>query len=192
MTAEDPLGLDDGDTAVKGFFDGTHRLISPERTLERMRPLMSVMGITRLAVVTGLDTSDAGRDVGAAELAIAGGVAGERADARGRHGLGADGSDRGLSRGTCQLAAAPGHLPRDARPSTRRDPIRLPLAVDHSFRRARRFCGWPGSTGRGESGLRAIRAGAHRLHLTHALGSQRLFARTRATDLASGNHCSKR
>jgi YcaO-like protein with predicted kinase domain len=55
LTAEDPLGLDNGDTAVKGFFDGTHRLISPERTLERMRPLMPAMGITRLAVLTGLD-----------------------------------------------------------------------------------------------------------------------------------------
>jgi YcaO-like protein with predicted kinase domain len=55
LTAADPLGLDEGDLAVKGFFDGTHRLISPERTLERMRPLMPVMGITRLAVLTGLD-----------------------------------------------------------------------------------------------------------------------------------------
>ena len=53
--AEDPFSLDNGDTGVKGFFDGTHRLIAPEDTLDRTRPLMPVMGITRLANLTGLD-----------------------------------------------------------------------------------------------------------------------------------------
>jgi ribosomal protein S12 methylthiotransferase accessory factor len=41
--------------ALKGYRDGTHRLISPRETVERVRPLMGRMGITRIADVTGLD-----------------------------------------------------------------------------------------------------------------------------------------
>jgi YcaO-like protein with predicted kinase domain len=40
---------------VKAFKAGTHRLIPPEQTVERMRPFMARMGITRVANVTGLD-----------------------------------------------------------------------------------------------------------------------------------------
>ncbi|WP_441291247.1 YcaO-like family protein [Sorangium sp. KYC3313] len=40
----------------KRFFSGTHRAVSPEETMARLRPLMPVMGITRVADVTGLDT----------------------------------------------------------------------------------------------------------------------------------------
>jgi ribosomal protein S12 methylthiotransferase accessory factor len=36
--------------------EGTHRLITPEETIARVRRLMPVMGITRIANVTGLDT----------------------------------------------------------------------------------------------------------------------------------------
>ncbi len=43
------------ESAPKGFMDGTHRLVSPERTIERVLPLAPVMGITRVANVTGLD-----------------------------------------------------------------------------------------------------------------------------------------
>jgi len=39
----------------KTFFDGTHRIISPEETLQRIKPFMPIMGITRIANVTGLD-----------------------------------------------------------------------------------------------------------------------------------------
>jgi ribosomal protein S12 methylthiotransferase accessory factor len=42
--------------ASKTFYRGTHRLIAPEQTLERVRGLLPVMGITRIANVTGLDT----------------------------------------------------------------------------------------------------------------------------------------
>jgi ribosomal protein S12 methylthiotransferase accessory factor len=42
--------------APKGFVAGTHRLVDPEETLARLRPLLPVMGITRVADVTGLDT----------------------------------------------------------------------------------------------------------------------------------------
>ncbi|WNG37765.1 hypothetical protein F0U61_31815 [Archangium violaceum] len=42
--------------APKHFRAGTHRLLAPEETLERVRQLMPVMGITRIANVTGLDT----------------------------------------------------------------------------------------------------------------------------------------
>ncbi|WP_394825866.1 YcaO-like family protein [Pendulispora albinea] len=41
---------------MKGFFAGTHRTVAPEVTLARVRPLMPVLGITRIANVTGLDT----------------------------------------------------------------------------------------------------------------------------------------
>ncbi len=44
-----------GDSALKGFRDGTHRLIAPAETVARVRRLMPVMGITRIANVTGLD-----------------------------------------------------------------------------------------------------------------------------------------
>lgn len=45
-----------GDASPKGFLSGTHRLVSPEETLARVRGLLPVMGITRVANVTGLDT----------------------------------------------------------------------------------------------------------------------------------------
>lgn len=40
---------------AKGYRDGTHRLVSPRETVERIRPFMAQMGITRIADVTGLD-----------------------------------------------------------------------------------------------------------------------------------------
>ncbi len=42
--------------APKSYFTGTHRLISPEQTLERMCRLAAALGITRIANVSGLDT----------------------------------------------------------------------------------------------------------------------------------------
>jgi len=39
----------------KGFRNGTHRLVAPEQTLERIKPLMRSIGITRVANITGLD-----------------------------------------------------------------------------------------------------------------------------------------
>lgn len=39
----------------KGYFIGTHRVVPPEETLERVMPFAPVMGITRIAMVTGLD-----------------------------------------------------------------------------------------------------------------------------------------
>jgi len=44
-----------GDLARKSFYRGTHRLVAPEQTLARVSRLMPVMGITRIANVTGLD-----------------------------------------------------------------------------------------------------------------------------------------
>ncbi|MCG7587287.1 YcaO-like family protein [Photobacterium sp. OFAV2-7] len=40
---------------MKAYRIGTHRTVSPEQTLERIRPFFAAMGITRLANVTGLD-----------------------------------------------------------------------------------------------------------------------------------------
>jgi ribosomal protein S12 methylthiotransferase accessory factor len=42
-------------SSKKGFRHGTHRVIAPEQTLARIVPLMSAMGITRVATITGLD-----------------------------------------------------------------------------------------------------------------------------------------
>src|SRR5215207_10216319 len=39
----------------KTFFKGTHRMVSPEQTLSSIQPFMQLMGITRIANVTGLD-----------------------------------------------------------------------------------------------------------------------------------------
>jgi YcaO-like protein with predicted kinase domain len=41
--------------AAKADRAGTHRLVSPHETVERVRPFMASMGITRIADVTGLD-----------------------------------------------------------------------------------------------------------------------------------------
>src|ERR671923_2097286 len=41
--------------ALKGHRRGTHRLVAPGATVERIAPLKSRMGITRVANVTGLD-----------------------------------------------------------------------------------------------------------------------------------------
>lgn len=43
------------DTTVKTHLCGTHRTMSPDDTLARVAPLFPVMGITRVANVTGLD-----------------------------------------------------------------------------------------------------------------------------------------
>jgi YcaO-like protein with predicted kinase domain len=43
-------------TVLKGFRGGTDRTISPHETVERVRPFMAAMGITRIANITGLDS----------------------------------------------------------------------------------------------------------------------------------------
>jgi len=45
----------DGGIATKHYRIGTHRVVSPVQTLERVEPYLAEMGITRLANVTGLD-----------------------------------------------------------------------------------------------------------------------------------------
>src|SRR5215470_18488677 len=42
--------------AVKSYLAGTHRIVAPAQTLEAARRFFPVMGITRIADVTGLDT----------------------------------------------------------------------------------------------------------------------------------------
>lgn len=44
-----------GEVAAKGFFRGTHRLVDPRETILRVRPLLKIFGITRVADITGLD-----------------------------------------------------------------------------------------------------------------------------------------
>lgn len=43
-------------TTEKAHTFGTHRLLAPEDTLARVKPFLPIMGITRVANVTGLDT----------------------------------------------------------------------------------------------------------------------------------------
>jgi ribosomal protein S12 methylthiotransferase accessory factor len=42
--------------AQKNYTSGTHRIIPPEQTLAQVRPFFPVIGITRVADITGLDT----------------------------------------------------------------------------------------------------------------------------------------
>ena len=46
-----------GDAEAKTFFDGTHRVIDPATTLARVMPFARQMGITRVAMLTGLDVT---------------------------------------------------------------------------------------------------------------------------------------
>jgi YcaO-like protein with predicted kinase domain len=43
------------DLALKSYYSGTHRSVEPAATLDRVRPLFSRFGITRIANLTGLD-----------------------------------------------------------------------------------------------------------------------------------------
>lgn len=49
------LFAEQGEESAKRYLDGTHRLIDPATTLARVMPLVDRMGITRVAVLTGLD-----------------------------------------------------------------------------------------------------------------------------------------
>src|SRR5215813_6882393 len=53
MHAIAALASDGG--GIKRFRDGTHRTVSPDETVARLRPLLPAFGITRVANVTGLD-----------------------------------------------------------------------------------------------------------------------------------------
>ena len=44
-----------GVDGVKSYWLGTHRVVDPETTLARVMPLAPRMGVTRVAVLTGLD-----------------------------------------------------------------------------------------------------------------------------------------
>jgi ribosomal protein S12 methylthiotransferase accessory factor len=50
------LHTHDPRSAAKRHLAGTHRLVPPDETVARVRPVMPQMGITRVADVTGLDT----------------------------------------------------------------------------------------------------------------------------------------
>ena len=49
------MGPGQSEPGAKQFFDGSHRLIHPEQTIENMSPYFEWFGITRVANVTGLD-----------------------------------------------------------------------------------------------------------------------------------------
>ncbi len=56
MLAENGRVNGGGVCTEKGFRDGTHRAVPPKDTVARVRRFLPVMGITRVANVTGLDT----------------------------------------------------------------------------------------------------------------------------------------
>ena len=39
----------------KTYRDGTHRIVDPETTLARAKPFLAAAGVTRVAMLTGLD-----------------------------------------------------------------------------------------------------------------------------------------
>lgn len=49
-------GVRSSSPTPKRYLRGTHRAVSPEETVRRLRPLLPLFGVTRLADVTGLDT----------------------------------------------------------------------------------------------------------------------------------------
>ncbi len=51
MLSDLPASVD----GVKAYWEGTHRVVDPETTLARVMPLAARMGVTRVAVLTGLD-----------------------------------------------------------------------------------------------------------------------------------------
>lgn len=55
VPADTMYGAFGSQDAVKSYRLGTHRAVPPISTLKRVRPMMPVMGITRIANVTGLD-----------------------------------------------------------------------------------------------------------------------------------------
>ncbi|QSQ23954.1 YcaO-like family protein [Pyxidicoccus parkwayensis] len=55
-TLREPEAAPSSAGTSKRFRLGTHRVVSPQQTLERVRRLMPALGITRIANVTGLDT----------------------------------------------------------------------------------------------------------------------------------------
>jgi YcaO-like protein with predicted kinase domain len=48
--------METAEQTAKHYYDGTHRVVDPETTLQRVMPFAAHMGITRVAVLTGLDT----------------------------------------------------------------------------------------------------------------------------------------
>ena len=54
MNAHELFGADAASSA-KHYLDGTHRITDPASTLSRVMPFAARMGITRVAVLTGLD-----------------------------------------------------------------------------------------------------------------------------------------
>jgi YcaO-like protein with predicted kinase domain len=54
--ARSVAGAPVAERVAKRFWAGTHRSVSPQETVERIKPHMRAMGITRIANVTGLDS----------------------------------------------------------------------------------------------------------------------------------------
>ncbi len=50
------VDLRPGEPVRKRFREGTHRAVPPAETLARIRPIAGIAGVTRVAVLTGLDT----------------------------------------------------------------------------------------------------------------------------------------
>ena len=95
------------DDGAKTFLDGTHRVVDPATTLAKIKPFAAWMGITRVAVLTGLDVIGIpGRRSRATKFALGRGAPGQGGYTRRGEGLRGDGSRRVLPRREHRLAAA--------------------------------------------------------------------------------------
>lgn len=54
-TEAPPLRVAESQPSVKTYFEGTHRTRSPDDTWRSIKPHLAALGITRVAVITGLD-----------------------------------------------------------------------------------------------------------------------------------------
>ena len=97
--------------AEKVHVDGTHRTVEPARTLDRLHPVLPAIGVTRVAVITGLDVIGIpvvmvcrpnGRSLSVSQ--------GKGVDLDRRQGVGDHGGRRGLARGA-RAASAPARAP---------------------------------------------------------------------------------
>ena len=111
----------------EAYLEGTHRLIDPETTLARVMPLAARMGITRVAVLTGLDVIGIPVVAAvAAEFPFDRRAPGQGRHACGREGVGGHGGGGDIPRREHRLPICAWPRSRELRHGRGRDPRRLP------------------------------------------------------------------
>lgn len=174
--------------AGKTYRRGTHRTLNPAATVARLRPLLPVLGITRVANVTGLDTT------GVPVVMVCRPLARSVAVFQGK------GLDLEAARASGLMEAVETwhaeHIDQPLRYGSYEelryryplaDPARLPLSIDCRFHGAERLL-WIEAALWGESGSRWLPYElVHTDYTLPALPGSGCFAAT-SNGLASGNH----